>query len=117
MTTEERESPPQKDSFQLRTARVDGFDVANVAFEERGDTFWRPLRYEFTDLGDLRVFQCNDEIWFDAVARGELEGKASRGQHGRSTSVSASGERLLAFVRAHRDAVFLDEPIVLRRAR
>jgi hypothetical protein len=116
-TTEEPDFAPEKDSFRVRTARVDGFEVANVALKEHGKTFWQAMRYEVTDSGELRVFQCNDQTWFDAVSRGELGGKADRSQHGLSTFVTASSQELLSFVRSHHESAFSDEPLVLRKAR
>ncbi|HTU64646.1 MAG TPA: hypothetical protein VMF52_01745 [Steroidobacteraceae bacterium] len=117
LTTSAPDEPTEKVSFRLRTATLAGLEIANLAVRDHGRKFWKLFRYELADGGELRVFSCDDNRWYDAIRSGALGGKASRDQHGYSTFVSAPSAALREFVAASRESVFDSEPLVLRRTR
>ena len=106
---------PETETVPWLTSNIDGVLIANLGLEVDGKTYWKPARYELKKRHELRLYFCNDEIWFDAVKSGKLSGQAEEGRHGPSINVSATQAEVRAFLRANRDKAFLNEPMVLRR--
>ena len=116
ISSSEDDGRVEKETFRVRTARLGEFDIANAMMNADGETFWHLLRYELVGAGEeLHVFICDGGTWYDAVHSRKLSGRADRGQHGPSTFVTASTQKLRAFLRSHHDSAFVAEPLVLRK--
>jgi hypothetical protein len=107
----------ETDTAPWLTSNIDGVLIANLGLEVDGKTYWKPALYELKKRDELRVYFCNDEIWFDAVKSGKLSGQAEKGRHGPSIHVDATQAEVREFLRANREKAFVDEPMVLRRKR